>query len=59
MGYDDIKELRSKGYSFKCIMDELIKADFFPEGSDPKYLCQAFAREKRKQETQNNDQDLN
>jgi hypothetical protein len=50
MGYEDIKTLRDKGYSFKCIMDELIRAGFFPDGSDSKYLCQAYAREKRKQE---------
>jgi hypothetical protein len=51
MGYKDIRDLRDKGYSFKCIMDELIRAGFFPEGSDPKYLCQAYSREKCKQES--------
>jgi hypothetical protein len=48
MGYEDILELRERGYSFRVILDELINAGFFEEQTDPKYLCQAFAREKKK-----------
>jgi hypothetical protein len=48
MGYDDILELRERGYSFRAILEELISAGFFEEETDPKYLCQAFAREKKK-----------
>ncbi|MDR1886083.1 MAG: hypothetical protein LBQ56_07375 [Synergistaceae bacterium] len=50
MGYDDILELRGRGYSFKAILKELVEADFFTEDADPKYLCQAFAREKKRRE---------
>jgi hypothetical protein len=50
MGFDDICDLREKGYSFRSIMEKLVEAGFFPEGADSKYLCQAFAREKRKRE---------
>jgi hypothetical protein len=48
MGYDDICNLRMKGYSFQCILDELIDAGFFDEDADVKHLCQAFSREKKK-----------
>jgi hypothetical protein len=48
MGYEDILELRERGYSFRAILEELISAGFFEEETDPKYLCQAFAREKKK-----------
>jgi hypothetical protein len=50
MGYDDILELRKKGYSFKTILEELIEAGFFTDDADHKYLCQAFAREKKRRE---------
>jgi hypothetical protein len=43
-------ELREKGYSFKAIFDELVEAGFFPEDADPKYLCQAFSRERKRRE---------
>jgi hypothetical protein len=48
IGYDDILSLREKGYSFRSIMDKLIEEGFFPEDADPKYLSQAFARERAK-----------
>jgi hypothetical protein len=51
MGYDDILELRGKGYSFKAILEELVGAGFFTDDADPKYLCQAFAREKKRRDT--------
>jgi hypothetical protein len=51
MGYEDIRELRAKGYSFRFIMEELIEAGFFPPDTDSKYLCQAFTREKKNRET--------
>ncbi|MDR3331811.1 MAG: hypothetical protein LBT08_04215 [Synergistaceae bacterium] len=50
MGYEDIRELRERGYSFKAILDELVEAGFFPEDADPKYLCQAYAREKKRRD---------
>jgi hypothetical protein len=48
MGFGDISELRKNGYSFKSIMDGLIAAGFFPKDTDPKYLCQAFTRERKR-----------
>jgi hypothetical protein len=52
MGYDDIYELRRKGYSFKVILEELVDAGFFTDDADHKYLCQAFSREKKRREAQ-------
>jgi hypothetical protein len=48
MGFDDICNLRGKGYSFQSILDELIEAGFFDPDADVKHLCQAFSREKKK-----------
>lgn len=48
MGFDDICDLRGKGYSFQSILDELVEAGFFDPEADVKHLCQAFSREKKK-----------
>ncbi|MDR1916766.1 MAG: hypothetical protein LBQ58_09360 [Synergistaceae bacterium] len=50
IGFEDICGLRAKGYSFRCILDELIEAGFLEEDADVKHFCQAFSREKKKRQ---------
>jgi hypothetical protein len=49
-GYEEIRGLREDGYSFDLVCETLTKYGILPEYANPKALCTAFLREKKRRE---------
>jgi hypothetical protein len=49
-GYDEIRALRDEGYSFEIICEEFVLNGVLPEGANPKALCSAFLRERKRKD---------
>lgn len=52
-GYEEVRKLREDGYSYDVICEEFAKKDLLPEGANPKTLCSAFLREKKRRRKRN------
>ena len=49
-GYEEILGLRADGYSYDLICEVFAENGLLPERANPKTLCSAFLREKRRRE---------
>jgi hypothetical protein len=49
-GYEEILGLRADGYSYDLICEAFMGNGLLPERSNPKALCNAFLREKKRRE---------
>jgi hypothetical protein len=49
-GYEEIRGLREDGYSYDLIREAFAQNGILPEHANPKALCNAFLREKKRRE---------